>query len=133
MKEPEHLNPIQIQINQVLGVDSALKRRKRKTEDYQRDLFIKTIPLIEHINDRGLILASDFGMDMSTYDEIFNKIIDNLIYLNFGKQVGDLIMFFIYDRLDGEGNVVPIKDSNGMDVYINSVEDLWEIVKVNKK
>ena len=75
------------------------------------------------------MLSADYGIDMSKYDESFFKIIDSLIYLHFGKEAGDLIMFYIYDRVNPDGTMNELMDENNQIIQINKIEDLWELVK----
>jgi hypothetical protein len=129
MEQNDHIERLQQQINQIIGVESTLKRRKKTTEDAQREIFLNTIPLLEHIVDRNSMLSADYGIDMSKYDESFFKIIDSLIYLHFGKEAGDLIMFYIYDRMNPDGTMNELMDENNQIIQINKIEDLWELVK----
>ena len=75
------------------------------------------------------MLSADYGIDMSKYDESFFKVIDSLIYLHFGKEAGDLIMFYIYDRTNPDGTVNDLIDDKDQIIPIGKIEDLWELVK----
>jgi SAM-dependent MidA family methyltransferase len=94
MENQDPLKKLQDQMKKLIGTDSTVKRRKRTKEDAQREIFLTTIPLLEHILTRGVMLESDYGFNTSTYDEPFYQIIDSLIYLHFDEDAADLIMFF---------------------------------------
>ena len=44
MEPKDYIEKLQEQINQIIGVQSTLKRRKKTNNDTQRELFINTIP-----------------------------------------------------------------------------------------
>ena len=133
MNQKDYIEKLQEQINLIIGVKSTLKRRKKTEVDTQREVFINTIPLLEHIINRGPMLDADYGVNMARYDEPFFQIIDSLIYLHFGKEASELIMFYLYERVNPDGTVNDILDENNNPVPLESVEDLWELIKQLKK
>ena len=127
----QHADGIKKSIDEIIGVDTFLKRKKKSEDDQQKDRFIKVIKALEEIEVRGMLLGNDLQLDFSSYDEKFYSVIDNLFYLHFVKEACELIFFYIYERLnpDGteEGEVV---DLEGNTIPLSSPEDLWEVVKV---
>lgn len=81
------------------------------------------------------MLSMDYGISTADYDDPYFQIIDSLIYLHFGKDAGELIMFYIYDRFNPDGTVNSLVDKDNNVVPLEDVEDLWELVKniLNKK
>jgi hypothetical protein len=133
MNQKDYIEKLQEQINLIIGVKSTLKRRKKTEVDTQREVFINTIPLLEHIVNRGPMLDADYGVNMARYDEPFFQIIDSLIYLHFGKEASELIMFYLYERVNPDGTINDILDENNNPVPLEGVEDLWELIKQLKK
>jgi hypothetical protein len=129
MESKDHLERLQEQINQLIGTESTLKRRKRTKEDAQKELFLTIIPLIEHVLERNIILDNDYGVNNVKYDEPFFKIIDSLIYLHFDTDAADLIMFYIYDRVNPDGSLNALIDSEGTEVFLETPIELWHLVK----
>jgi len=129
MDQKDHIRVLQEQINLIIGAESHLKRRKRTYEDTQREIFLNTIPLIEHIVQRSTMLSLDYGIDMMKYDDPYFQIIDSLIYLHFGKDAGELIIFYIYDRYNPDGTINSLVDNDDNPIILENVEDLWELVK----
>lgn len=129
MESKDHLERLQEQINQLIGTESTLKRRKRTKEDAQKELFLTIIPLIEHVLERNVILDSDYGINNTKYDEPFFKIIDSLLYLHFDTDAADLIMFYIYDRVNPDGSLNALIDSEGTEIFLETPIELWHLVK----
>jgi hypothetical protein len=79
------------------------------------------------------MLDADYGVNTARYDEPFFQIIDSLIYLHFGKEASELIMFYLYERVNPDGTINDILDENNNPVPLEGVEDLWELIKQLKK
>ncbi len=79
------------------------------------------------------MLFADYGVDLVKHDEPFFQIIDSLIYLHFGKEAGEIIMFYIYERNNPDGTTNFLYDENDNIVPLDRIEDLWELVKMIKK
>ena len=129
MEPNEYVEHLQEQIDQIIGVKSTLKRRKKNREDIQRSIFLNVIPLIEHVLNRSMMLEGDFGINNSKYDELFFQIIDSLVYLHFEPKAAEVILFYLYERYNPDGTVNPILDTNGNEVMLETTEDLWNLVQ----
>ena len=79
------------------------------------------------------MMFADYGIDMNKYDEPFLQIIDSLIFMHFGKEAGEVVMFYIYERTNPDGTTNPLYDEDDNIVPLDRVEDLWELVKNMKK
>jgi len=137
MEEQDPLKKLQDQMKKLIGSDSTVKRRKKTKEDTQREVFLTNIPLLEHILNRGIMLESDYGFNTVMYDEPFYQIIDSLIYMHFDEDAADLIMFYLYERVNPDGTFNFVTDINGDEFSLENAEDLWilvqQITEENKK
>jgi hypothetical protein len=137
MEEQDPLKKLQDQMKKLIGTDSTVKRRKKTKEETQREVFLTTIPLLEHILNRGIMLESDYGFNTVMYDEPFYQIIDSLIYMHFDEDAADLIMFYLYERVNPDGTFNFVTDINGDEFSLENAEDLWilvqQITEENKK
>jgi len=137
MEEQDPLKNLQDQMKKLIGTDSTVKRRKKTKEETQREVFLTTIPLLEHILNRGIMLESDYGFNTVMYDEPFYQIIDSLIYMHFDEDAADLIMFYLYERVNPDGTFNFVTDINGDEFSLENAEDLWilvqQITEENKK
>ena len=48
----------------------------------------------------------------------------------YGNQVGSLILWYVFDRIDTDDNIVPYIDEHSNTHLFDSPEDLWEYVKL---
>ena len=79
------------------------------------------------------MLDADYGVNMARYDEPFFQIIDSLIYLHFGKEASEVIMFYLYERVNPDGTINDILDEDNNPIPLAGIEDLWELIKQLKK
>jgi len=133
MNEGEkHAEGIKREIEDILGTDTFLKPKKRTDDDIQREKFEKIIQMMQEIEVRGILLATDLKLDFTSYDEKFYKVIDNLIEMQFGKEAAELIFFYLYERENPDGTVNDLIDETGMIVSLNNPTDLWYLVKLTQ-
>jgi hypothetical protein len=133
MDNEQHADGIKKSIDEIIGVDTFLKRKKKTEDDQTRERFIKIIQALEEIEVRGMILGNDLTLDFSSYDEKFYFVIDALFSIAFSKEACELIFFYIYERLNPDGTANEVEDLEGNAIPLNSPEDLWELVKLTQE
>lgn len=129
----QHADGIKKSIDDIIGVDTFLKRKKKTEDDQHRERFIKIIQALEEIEVRGMILGNDLALDFSSYDEKFYFVIDALFSIAFSKEACELIFFYIYERLNPDGTANDVEDVEGNVIPLSSPEDLWELVKLTQE
>ena len=128
-KLPEEVEGIKQSLENILNADFKIKRKKRTELDIQRDLFFKIVLSLEKLNMRSNVLNIDLDIDLTKYDEVFYNTIDDLLLLHFGKTIAEIVFFYVYDRIDQEGNITYLNDSNDNPVILDNVNDLWNLIK----
>jgi len=129
----QHADGIKKSIDEIIGVDTFLKRKKKSEDDQTRERFIKIIQALEEIEVRGMILGNDLALDFTSYDEKFYFVIDALFSIAFSKEACELIFFYIYERLNPDGTANDVEDLEGNVIPLSSPEDLWELVKLTQE
>jgi hypothetical protein len=128
-KLPEDVEGIKQSLQDILNVDFKVKRKKKTELDIQKDLFFKIIINLEKLNMRSNVLNVDLDIDLTKYDETFYDVLDNLLILHFGKNIAEIIFFYVYDRIDQDGNIASLRDSKGNSIVLENVHDLWALVQ----
>lgn len=131
----EHLNKVKKSVEKVIGADLSLKRKRKTEENTRREIFERLIINLERLNVRDTLLINEFNINLNGYNEELYQVIDNLIYLHFGKKASELIFFYIYERVnpDGTTNPVQVYDVEGREVPLNTPTDLWNIISEMQK
>lgn len=130
MENNEHAEGIKQSVEDIIGANTFLRRKKKTEDDNQRERFEKIIRTLEEIEVRGVIMGNDLKIDFTTYDEKFYDVIDTLILMQFGKEASEVIFFYLYERVNPDGTINQLVDTNNNYVVLNSPTDLWELVKV---
>jgi hypothetical protein len=133
MEEDKHAEGIKKSIDDIIGSNTFLKRKKKSDDDIQREKFEKVITMMEEVEVRGMILESDLKLDFSSYDDKFYTIIENLFELHFGREACELIYFYLYDRINPDGSENELVDDDGNYVSLSSPNDLWFVIKMTQE
>lgn len=132
MENEKHAQGVKTTLEEMIGTDLSLKRKKKNETDLNRELFEKTIIALERANVRTAIVGAEFDIDLSKYDELFYEVIDNLVKINYGKEAAELIFFYIYERLNPDGSINELRDQNNIPVILNNPTELWGLVNAIK-
>jgi len=126
--EQQGFTEIQQAINSILSVKALVRRKKKKTADKKRELFISIINSIDSVNTRQHLMYTDLQLDFTNYDEPFHEIIDALIILNFGKEGADLISWYLWDRINPDGAINELVDQDGNSFALETPQELWNLL-----
>ena len=118
------LNPVK---NKMFG-NVEIKRKTRTNSSIKKEIFISIINNLEEALERQEKLFSELRLDYSTYNELYYKIIEDLMLLHFGDQGMDLIDFYLYGRLNPDGTENQLMDGDNIVVPCNTPEDLWNLI-----
>ena len=86
---------------------------------------------------RLLLVHDHLKIDFYNYEESYYNIIEDLIYLKYGDEVGALILWYVYDRFDSDGELqkleVTIPGKAKKTYTLKTALDLWNLIeKINK-
>lgn len=134
MDNPKEFREIQNAVDKLLNVKSITKRKKKGDSEKKRDLFFQIIHDIEELHVRQNILYADIKIDFGNYDEMFFKVMDQLIDLHFGSKSANLIGFYLYDRINPDGSINPLLTEDGREIILQDPYQLWDLLKaINPK
>lgn len=125
----EHVNGIKKSVDDILGTDTFLKRKKKSEDDMNRERFEKIIQTLEEVEVRAMILGNDLKLDFTEYDEKFYFVIDSLFHMHFGKEGAEVIFFYLYDRINPDGTPNGLMNDDGDVIELTSPNDLWHLLK----
>jgi hypothetical protein len=126
--EQKGLHSIREAVDKILYVNSTLKRRRKTQYDKQRDMFIGIINTIEYLKTRTQLSSNDLDIDLSAYDDKFFDIIDSLMYLKYGKDCAELIVYYLWERVNPDGSINPLYTDQGEEVILQTPSDLWSLM-----
>jgi hypothetical protein len=123
-----------------LGKQLKLTKRKapnKKSTD--KETFIDLVSRLENGWNDSNDLYIKFKINLSEYEENFFSLIEDLILLHFGDWKTEIILWYIYGRIDEDGNIFSLmvshKDKKEQEeVIINNPSQLWDfLVRLEKE
>ena len=122
MDERKYLQEV---FEDILGIDVELKEDLGNQE---KKVFVRTIKKLEDIIKKENKLHKA-GIDITNFVDPYMVVIENLILLSFGDAMSHLILWYLYDRKDKKGKLVPFKDNAGEEHFIKDEEELWRYIR----
>jgi len=114
-----------------LGGKVTVRKKQPSKEVLEKKLFVQCIDILKQIEDESQFAVEELGIDLTTYEEKFLIVINNLFSLHFNKEQHSLIMYYVYQAPSNEefDGTVSIEVHNKKEKYpLKTPEDLWKIV-----
>ena len=132
--ENNNYKNVQSAIDDLLNIKCSVRRKRRSEKNKKKELFMHIMNNMESAIIRSNVAFSDFGVDYSDYDEVYFSTIDALLLLAFGKDSAELILYYVWDRLNPDGTINPIYDENENEIVLKDIHQLWDLLcKLNPK
>jgi hypothetical protein len=114
-------------------------KNKSKINISDKQVFIDLVDTFSMAHQRSLSVEKEHGLALEKYDGLFFLLIENLFYHHYGEWQTELILWYVYDRLDDEENAIPMYVFDEItgeeeEVNIKTTSDLYSFIQtVNKK
>ena len=110
----------------VLGSDVNIKDNMKSSEKAFFCLLVNKLDEA-HKNDERLFELA--GIDLTKPQNNLWVVIEALLKLTYGVYAFDLIMWYILDRFNPDGKVVPFEDEKGNKTSVVTATDLYNFIK----
>ncbi len=102
--------------------------------DREKEMFMDIIDSLIEMSIKEQILVEQFKVDLTQYVDDHYVIIESLIYMKFGPVKGRVILWYIYERIDSDGNIgkLTINDDDkktSESFILNNSEELWTFLQ----
>ena len=114
-------------------------RGEDKSFGNNKKTFIKLVDTFDQLVQRTYTVEEDMGIIMERYEEPFYILIESLFYLNYEDWKAELIMWYVYERWDEEGDLLPLSltdldTETEEEILIKSPSELYDLFKrIEKK
>jgi hypothetical protein len=129
MENKGHADGIKKSIEEIIGANTIMRNKRPSEDNIQQDKFEKTILALEAAEIKTTLLHTEFKMDFSDYNEHFYIAIDSLLELWLGKEVCELVFFYLYDRMNPDGTMNGLMDDEDNEIILETPTDLWLLIK----
>jgi hypothetical protein len=112
---------------------------KNKIITSDKQTFIDLVDTFSMAHQRSMSVEKEHGLKLEKYDGLFFVIIENLFFTHYGEWQGELILWYVYDRTDEDGNLYPMmlfdeETGDETEVVIENASDLYSFIqKIAKK
>jgi len=113
----------------MLGADSIIRRKNRSEKNKKKTLFINLIKKYDDALVRSMMMDNQFRLDLSSYEETFYQMIDDLILLTYGEDIYQLIAFYFFERLNDDGTENFIVGPAMEQIFIKNPNDLYDTIQ----
>jgi hypothetical protein len=108
--------------------------KKRNSPIDEKEMFCGLVDLLENIVLRGQEMFDNYNLNLSEYDEDFYIIIENLLVLNFGEWKTELILWYVWERKNPEGEIAAMEWTNEdtnetKTIILKTSEELWDVLQ----
>jgi hypothetical protein len=113
-------------------------KNKTKINTSDKQMFIELVETFSMAHQRSLDVEKEHGLKLEKYDGLFFLLIENLFYHHYGEWQTELILWYVYDRLDDEKNVIPMMlfdeiTGEETEMNIKNASELYSFIQSVKK
>lgn len=120
-------------LERYLKVNPRVTQKRPSKNIMEKELFIETLTLLQEIEDRRDFMEDEMGMDMTSYEEKFIQVIENLFNINYSPEQVAIVQYYIYEYPleDVEGDKIELKVNGKKTVVVDfkTPEDVWNVVQ----
>jgi hypothetical protein len=98
----------------------------------EKMLFKKIILQLRKIDERRDFMQEEIGMDMTTYEDQFFSVIENLMKMHFSKEQLALIQTYLYQLVpdkEWDGTITLEKGRKEQVVPFKTADDVWKVIQ----
>jgi len=109
-----------------------IKVKSPDKETMDKKLFIQVIKQLRQIEERRDFMAEEIGMDMTSYEDQFFNVIENLMKMHFKKEQLALIQMYLYQLVpdkEWDGTITIEKNKQEEIVPFKTPEEVWSVIK----
>jgi len=129
------INPLKRIRQTLFSIHPLSYRIKTVTPDKEtmdKKLFISVLKQLRQIEERRDFMAEEIGMDMTTYEDQFFNVIENLMKMHFKKEQLALIQMYLYQLVpdkEWDGTITIENNKKEETVPFKQPEDVWNVLK----
>ena len=120
--------PIKELFEYILGGDVKISNSTNLSKEGP---FLILMERLENTRKKEIFLLEKYGTDITSFTEGLWAAVDSLLESLYGLEKQDVIMWYLFDRFDNKGKIIPLEDIKGREVYIKTSRQLWHYLRNN--
>ena len=127
-KGQEESNMMKNLFANILGSEVNIKDDFKTTQGSVFEMFIKKL---EHAHVTEKSIFDEYGIELLKLTDPLWFVIENSLKLLYGEDAAEMVLWYLYDRFDENGEIVVLEDDDGKKYTIKTPNDLWGYIKFN--
>jgi len=112
--------------NMILGTGVNIKDNINESEEIVFKSFIKKLENSYTIENKTFEAS---GIDLTQVTDGLWFVVENSLKMLYGEEAAEIIIWYIYDRFNPDGEIVPLEGPNGKQFILKNSDDLWSYIK----
>lgn len=125
-EEFEGMKDIKNLFTQILGSEVTIKDNIDATEE---GIFLAFIKKLEEAYETENKLFEAGGLELTKVTDPLWFVLENSFKFLYGEEAANLIWWYIFDRFNPDGSIVPLEDEYGKEYVFKNTKDLWSYIK----
>lgn len=125
-EEFEEVRDIRDLFKQILGSEVNIKDNIDATEE---GVFIAFIKKLEEANEIENQLFELSGIELNKVTDPLWFVLENSFKFLYGEEVSELIWWYVFDRFNPDGTIVPLEDEDGKQYTFENPKELWNYIR----
>jgi hypothetical protein len=123
----------QINLN-TFGEELKISKRSEKEKILsEEEIFIEIITKLDFCWGKSNKIYELFKISLLEYEEDYFQLIENLILLKYGEWKTEIILWYVFGRMDMDGKMYPLlmqdEDANEeVEIFIKTPSELWDFL-----
>ena len=115
----------------ILNVKLKLEAEVLSPQEQEKKHFLLFVDSYKEAVFRSQLLSEQHGIDLWSYEDLYAKSLEGLIYLAFPEPVAELVLWYVYEHsLAEDDSDRTITDKEGNEYLITNSVELYELILI---
>lgn len=110
----------------ILGTEVSIKDNLDANEEIAFKLFIERLELAYNTENK---IFEEGGIELTKVTDHLWFVVESCFRTIYGEDATDMIIWYIYDRFNPDGSIVPLEGPGDKLFIIKDPSDLWSYIK----
>ena len=124
----EDLENLHLFFKKIIGGEVEFVDKKIESNE---DIFVDLLDKLEQSIETQNLIFMHGEISVEKIVEPLWYVLESFMMLNWGEEGYGLVMWYLFDRWDEEGNVIEWEDLDGKTYKIDSKKELWKFIEYN--
>ena len=115
-------------LTDLIGKGINIQENKKSEKLKEKQFFFDIISELCQMEAKSQIMSSS-GINVMEYEEGYLKVINALLKKHFGEAKTQIIMWWVFESINPEGEVSALVDENKKEHIINTPQELYKFLK----